>query len=371
MALGSPRHAARSDCRPGRACFGAASGTERPSRGRTQSEAARSRAAAADGAVLRSGRLDRACRRGSIPRTWRDVIRAYQAACAEGGRAVGGPRRQVHGRRRARLFRLAAGARGRCRAGGARRARAGRRRSAGFERRRCDARGAGRHRHRPGRGRRSDRRGRRAEEAVVGETPNLAARLQALAQPGSVVISQATRRLIGGLFELDDLGPQRLKGFAEPLAAWRVAGEGRAEGRFEARQTRGPHAAGRARGGDRAAAAPLAAGQGRRGPGGAALGRARDRQVAPRARAARAARGRAPHPPALPVLAPPHDQPAAPGDRAAGARRRLRARRSARGQARQAGGAPGARHGQARSGGAADRGAARHLRRASATRCPS
>ena len=72
------------------------------------------------------------------------------------------------------------------------------------------------------------------EEAVVGETPNLAARLQALAEPGAVVISQATRRLVGGLFELSDLGPQRLKGFAEPLAAWRVEGEGRAEGRFEA-----------------------------------------------------------------------------------------------------------------------------------------
>jgi class 3 adenylate cyclase len=77
------------------------------------------------------------------------------------------------------------------------------------------------------------------EEAVVGETPNLAARLQALAAPGTVVISQATRRLVGGLFELADLGPRQLKGFAEPLAAWRVAGEGRAEGRFEARQTAG------------------------------------------------------------------------------------------------------------------------------------
>ena len=77
------------------------------------------------------------------------------------------------------------------------------------------------------------------EEAVVGETPNLAARLQALAAPGSVVISQATRRLVGGVFELDDLGPRRLKGFAEPLAAWRVEGEGQAEGRFEARQTAG------------------------------------------------------------------------------------------------------------------------------------
>jgi class 3 adenylate cyclase/predicted ATPase len=77
------------------------------------------------------------------------------------------------------------------------------------------------------------------EEAVVGEVPNLAARLQALAAPGSVVISQATRRLVGGLFELDELGPVRLRGFAEPLAAFRVAGEGRAEGRFEARQTAG------------------------------------------------------------------------------------------------------------------------------------
>jgi class 3 adenylate cyclase/predicted ATPase len=72
------------------------------------------------------------------------------------------------------------------------------------------------------------------EQTVVGETPNLAARLQALAAPGSVVISQATRRLVGGLFELAELGPLRLKGFAEPLAAWRVAGEGRAEDRFEA-----------------------------------------------------------------------------------------------------------------------------------------
>ena len=74
------------------------------------------------------------------------------------------------------------------------------------------------------------------EEAVVGEVPNLAARLQGLAASGAVVIGEGTRRLVGGLFELDDLGPRRLKGFAEPLAAWRVMGEGRAEGRFEARQ---------------------------------------------------------------------------------------------------------------------------------------
>jgi class 3 adenylate cyclase/predicted ATPase len=72
------------------------------------------------------------------------------------------------------------------------------------------------------------------EQTVVGDTPNLAARLQALAAPGRVVISQATRRLVGRLFEFTDLGPLHIKGFAEPLAAWRVEGEGRAEGRFEA-----------------------------------------------------------------------------------------------------------------------------------------
>jgi len=72
------------------------------------------------------------------------------------------------------------------------------------------------------------------EEAVVGETPNLAARLQALAEPGTVVVAARTRRLLGGLFELLDLGPVRLKGFAEAMSAFRVEGEGHTEGRFEA-----------------------------------------------------------------------------------------------------------------------------------------
>jgi predicted ATPase len=75
------------------------------------------------------------------------------------------------------------------------------------------------------------------EEMVFGETPNLAARLQTFAQPGSVVISASTRRLVGSLFELTDLGPRRLKGFAEPLSVFRVEGEGRARGRFEAFHT--------------------------------------------------------------------------------------------------------------------------------------
>ena len=75
------------------------------------------------------------------------------------------------------------------------------------------------------------------EEAVVGETPNLAARLQALAQPNAVLIGPATRRLIGGAFELEDLGPQALKGFADPVPVWRVIGTRSVESRFEARTT--------------------------------------------------------------------------------------------------------------------------------------
>jgi class 3 adenylate cyclase/tetratricopeptide (TPR) repeat protein len=72
------------------------------------------------------------------------------------------------------------------------------------------------------------------ERGVIGETPNLAARLQVLAQPGTVVIAESTRRQIGALFELDDLGPQPLAGFSEPQRAWRVVGESGVVSRFEA-----------------------------------------------------------------------------------------------------------------------------------------
>ncbi len=72
------------------------------------------------------------------------------------------------------------------------------------------------------------------ERGVVGETPNLAARVQGLAEPNSVVIADGTRRQIGGLFDLADLGPKTLAGFAEPQHAWRVLGESGAESRFEA-----------------------------------------------------------------------------------------------------------------------------------------
>src|ERR1700730_14550251 len=72
------------------------------------------------------------------------------------------------------------------------------------------------------------------EQAVVGETPNLAARLQGLAEPGAVVISSNTPRLTRGLFEYRDLGPVALKGFAESVPAWQALGASGAESRFEA-----------------------------------------------------------------------------------------------------------------------------------------
>jgi class 3 adenylate cyclase/tetratricopeptide (TPR) repeat protein len=72
------------------------------------------------------------------------------------------------------------------------------------------------------------------ERGVVGETPNLAARLQALATPNTLVIAEATRRQIGELFDLEDLGSQQLAGFAEPQHAWRVVGESGEVSRFEA-----------------------------------------------------------------------------------------------------------------------------------------
>ncbi|HEY8874195.1 MAG TPA: AAA family ATPase, partial [Stellaceae bacterium] len=72
------------------------------------------------------------------------------------------------------------------------------------------------------------------ERGVVGETPNLAARLQGLAEPNTLVIADSTRRQVGGLFDLADLGSQALAGFAEPQPAWRVLGESGMLSRFEA-----------------------------------------------------------------------------------------------------------------------------------------
>jgi len=72
------------------------------------------------------------------------------------------------------------------------------------------------------------------ENEVVGETPNLAARLQALAEPGAVVISSETRRLLGDLFECRELAPVRPKGFQAAVRAHQVLGEKASESRFKA-----------------------------------------------------------------------------------------------------------------------------------------
>ena len=72
------------------------------------------------------------------------------------------------------------------------------------------------------------------EQAIVGETPNLAARLQGIAEPNSVVIAESTRKLVGNLFELEDLGAQDLKGIAGPVRAWAALRSALVESRFEA-----------------------------------------------------------------------------------------------------------------------------------------
>src|ERR1700722_8717117 len=77
------------------------------------------------------------------------------------------------------------------------------------------------------------------ERGIVGETPNLAARLQALAEPNMVVIAEGTRRLLGDLFELRDLGAKDLKGVAKSVRAWAALRASSVESRFDALHTTG------------------------------------------------------------------------------------------------------------------------------------
>jgi class 3 adenylate cyclase/predicted ATPase len=72
------------------------------------------------------------------------------------------------------------------------------------------------------------------EQAIVGETPNLAARLQGVAEPNAVVIAESTRKLVGNLFELEDIGTQDLKGIAGPVRAWAPLRPSSVDSRFEA-----------------------------------------------------------------------------------------------------------------------------------------
>ena len=75
------------------------------------------------------------------------------------------------------------------------------------------------------------------ERGIVGDTPNIAARLQSAAAPNTVVIAESTRRLVGNLFELKDLQPKTLKGIAELVRAWAVLRPSSVESRFEALHT--------------------------------------------------------------------------------------------------------------------------------------
>jgi len=76
----------------------------------------------------------------------------------------------------------------------------------------------------------------------VGDTPNLAARLQGIAEPDSVVIAESTRKLLGDLFELVDLSPQNLKGVAGSTRAYTAMRESSQESRFEALHSGGDFA---------------------------------------------------------------------------------------------------------------------------------
>ena len=179
------------------------------------------------------------------------------------------------------------------------------------------------------------------ERGVVGETPNLAARMQGLAEPDTLVIADATRRQVGGLFE-----PARLlAGFAEPQHAWRVLGESATVSRFEALRAGTTPLVGR----DEEIEllfrrwAQAKSGEGRVGTD---LWRAGHRQVTAHGGAVRARRNRSSHAPAIFLLA------ASPGQRAPSCHRptrtcrRVRPRRHGRSQARQTPGAARTRHAQ-------------------------
>ena len=109
------------------------------------------------------------------------------------------------------------------------------------------------------------------EQAIVGETPNLAARLQGVAEPNSVVIAESTRKLVGNLFELEDLGAQDLKGIAGPVRAWAALATGFSRKPLRGSARERADRACRAGRGTRTAAATLVEGKDRRRSSGAAF----------------------------------------------------------------------------------------------------
>ena len=174
------------------------------------------------------------------------------------------------------------------------------------------------------------------ERGIVGETPNLAARLQGIAEPNMVVIAEGTRKLLGNLFELEDLGAKDLKGIAGPVRAWAALRASSAEGRFEAL-----HASGLTALVGREEELELllrrwSPSKDRRRPGGAAFRRGRYRQVAAHGRTAGTPRRRAAHALALFLLAAAHRQRVLSDHRPDGTCRRISARRHRASKARQA-----------------------------------
>ena len=118
------------------------------------------------------------------------------------------------------------------------------------------------------------------ERVAVGDTLNLAARIQAAASPDTVVVGELTHRLAGAAFDYEDLGQHEFKGIPGAVRLWRVIGESGARGRFDSQGRQGFDAIGRSRRGARSAAAPLGLRQGWRRPAHSPVGTGRLRQVA-------------------------------------------------------------------------------------------
>ena len=174
------------------------------------------------------------------------------------------------------------------------------------------------------------------ERGIVGETPNLAARLQGIAEPNTVVIAEGTRKLLGNLFELQDLGAKDLKGIAGPVRAWAALRASSAESRFEAL-----HASGLTALVGREEELELLLRRWSRAKTGEgqvvlAFRRGRYRQIAAHGGTAGTPRRRAAHAPALFLLAAAHRQRVLSDHRPDGACRRTGARRHPASEARQA-----------------------------------
>ena len=228
------------------------------------------------------------------PEDMREVLRVFHERLRRRRRDRRWPHRPLHGRRHSGLFRLSASTRGRRRTCSARRPRH-RRGPASRERRTGAGFGVrlqvriGIHTGPGCRG----RHGRRARRATAAQSsarrPMSPARLQGEAEPDTVVVSAATRRLIEGQFSFEDLGARALKGVSALIRVFRVVGTGRDAGSLRRARRPRPDATGRPcrRAGD--AAAALGAGARRRNALRAAGRRSRHRQVARRARLSRSA----------------------------------------------------------------------------------